>query len=350
MEKKKKKKWKDVRSALVMVLVMAAMMSTATYAWFTMTSNPTVTGMQMVASAGTGLSVSNSVNEAFVNAVEIKMDAANMNLTATDPKRLLQLVPVSLGSNDSGATPIGFCEPEYDANGMVTSLKRNAGTLVTLGDDELVGKVAKYTYYIRSESGNVGVGILMGNATQSNESGVNGANQATAEGTFVRNRKDSTDVSVKEAYGAVRIGLVVTQADNLGGYSAPDLSTMIILEPNNDYKVGTTDITSANVELNTGLQKPGGGNYSAGDYAESIVASKVVANSDGQITTYQDTTDNKQTKPLFTVGETPKQVTMYIWLEGTDSECVDQIKTDEMEAQIQFVGLDATTTESNVPY
>jgi len=339
MKTKKKKKWKDVRSALVMVLVMAAMMSTATYAWFTMTSNPTVTGLQMVASSGSGLSVSNAVNEAFVNAIQIKTDEANMNVQAVD-KRLLQLIPVSLGTAN-GTVPLGFCDPVYDANGIVTGLKRENSALVMLTDEELKGKVAKYTYYIRSESENVGVGILMGDATQQAKSEVNGANQATASGTFVRNRDGSTDQSVKEAYGAVRIGLVVTPANNLGGYDTPNIQNMIILEPNVDYTVGNIDITSANAELTT---LP---NYSASSYTETVVPSKLTANIDGTIQTYGS---NKQSNPLFTVGGTPKQVTMYIWLEGTDSQCVDQIKTDEMEAQIQFVSLGETATESNVPF
>ena len=60
MEKKqkKKKKWRDVRSALVMTLLMVAMMSTATYAWFSLTSNPVVNGLQMTAASSEGLKIS----------------------------------------------------------------------------------------------------------------------------------------------------------------------------------------------------------------------------------------------------------------------------------------------------
>ena len=39
---------------------------------------------------------------------------------------------------------------------------------------------------------------------------------------------------------------------------------------------------------------------------------------------------------MFTAKEDVQKVTMYIWLEGTDEQCVDQIKTDELEGQIQF--------------
>ncbi len=327
---KKKKKWKEVRSALVMILVMAAMMSTATYAWFTMTSNPTVTGMQMVASSGTGLSVCNEVDGTYVNAVEIKMETDNVNMAdASDTDRLRKLVPVSLGA-DASTNPTGFFDPKYDNNGIVTQLEANALT-------DLTGKVAVYTYYIRSESGNMNVGLIFGDAGQGPDSGVNAANQATAEGTFVRTRRNAGDSSVAGAEGAIRIGLVVTEANSQGGYDEPDLADMIIIEPNSDFAISGVGITSANVELNAG--------YTAANYTNTIIPSDIVAAENGTISTggSASTTD-----ALFTVSETPKEVTMYVWLEGTDSQCVDQIKTDELEAQIQFTGLsDAGATDSN---
>lgn len=338
----KKKKWRDIRNAVTMMCVMVAMLSTATYAWFTLTSNPTVTGMEMVASSGSGLSVSNSVNETFVNAIEIKEDSANMNLAdAANPDRLLRLIPVSVGTTD-GTTPVGFCDPKYNANGIVTALERDASdVLITLGDEDMVGKIAVYTYYIKSESGNVNVAIRTGDASQAAKSEVNAAYQAIASGTFVRARGladgETADNAVQQAVGAIRIGLVVTQANSDGSYDEPNIEDMIIIEPNNDFVVSGTDITSANVELN-------GLDLSA--YTETILANKVSAKINGEITTGKGT-DNYTSVPLFTVSETPKEVTMYIWLEGTDSQCVDQIKTDELEAQIQFVGLDETDTTSN---
>ena len=67
MKKNTKKKLKDIRSAIVMMCVMVAMMSTASYAWFTLTDSPTVTGMQMKATASGGLQVSNAENDGFAS-------------------------------------------------------------------------------------------------------------------------------------------------------------------------------------------------------------------------------------------------------------------------------------------
>lgn len=346
MEKKqkKKKKWKEVRSALVMILLMVAMMSTATYAWFTMTSNPTVTGMQMVASSGTGLSVCNTVDGTYVNAIEIALDKNNMNLTTEEitalesdpavlPSRLRKLVPVSLSTVDN-TNPKAFQGPTY-VNGLVTSLDG-----VDIAD--LTGQVAVYTYYIKSENGNVGVGLRVGNPDPSQESGVDAANQATAPGTFVRPIQNATDNATIAASGAIRIGLIVTEdANSDGTLDSPnsiDLSNMIIYEPNDNFEIAAdaTGITSANVELN--------GNNAT--YTNTIIDSDVSSTKEGTITD-GGTVGGTDSDALFTVSETPKKVTMYVWLEGTDSQCVDQIKTDQLEAQIQFVGLDATTDNSN---
>jgi len=62
---KKKRDWKQIRNAFVMVCVAVAMLSTATYAWFTMTNQPSVTGMNMTASSVGGLSVSKAVGGPF---------------------------------------------------------------------------------------------------------------------------------------------------------------------------------------------------------------------------------------------------------------------------------------------
>ncbi|MBQ8316567.1 MAG: hypothetical protein IJX95_12620, partial [Lachnospiraceae bacterium] len=54
-------------------------------------------------------------------------------------------------------------------------------------------------------------------------------------------------------------------------------------------------------------------------------------------------TDAVTSQKLFEVGEEEVEIKMYIWLEGTDAQCVDQIKTDLIEAQIQFTSLGPVT-------
>ena len=56
---------------------------------------------------------------------------------------------------------------------------------------------------------------------------------------------------------------------------------------------------------------------------------------DGTITS-ADPTDSYTSQTLFQVGTSAKKVVMYVWIEGTDAQCIDQIMADQLEAQIQF--------------
>lgn len=314
MEKKKKKrKWKDVRSALVMVLVMAAMLSTATYAWFTLSSSPTVAGMQMVATSTSGLTVGKAVDGSFYNAIELETptDVDNINLPAgAKAGDLLKLVPVALKSGT------GFVEATYDAStGKVTGLSSTAIT-------EMVGNVAVYTYYIKSDNGEVNVGIITGDSAATTELTVEN-NQAKTDGTMVRRKMDATDPTQgagnasENATYATRIGLIV-------GDNTTDWANMIILEPNNDGITDNTQLNAANTMADSVTLAS----------TASDVATKVSFQKNGMIT--EGKTTDYTSASLFTVGESPTKVTMYIWLEGADEQCVDEIKSDQLEAQIQF--------------
>ncbi|MBQ8592155.1 MAG: hypothetical protein IJ485_05365 [Lachnospiraceae bacterium] len=294
----KKKKWRDIRNALVMTLVMVAMMSTATYAWFTLSSSPTVTGMEMVAASTGGLVVSDQANGVYYNAMELPQ--ANWN--QVDAETLLRLVPVSPKGE-------GFALPVY-TDGTVTGLENTVMT-----GENLKGNVAVYEYYIKSEAGVADVGIIVGDPEQGTASEVNAANQALSKGTFVRQKTDSTDTALADATGAIRMGLVVSEVDGTNP------SSLIIYEPNNNVSYDGTGSSAAST-------------YNYDDVTFPIA---VTSNEDGVITGgTKGTTGGTTSEKLFEVGEDPKKVTMYIWLEGTDADCIDQIKADQIEAQIQF--------------
>ena len=64
---KKKRNWKDIRNAFVMFCVMVAMLSTASFAWFTLTDSPTVTSLQLTAATKGGLKVCETSTGDFKN-------------------------------------------------------------------------------------------------------------------------------------------------------------------------------------------------------------------------------------------------------------------------------------------
>ena len=281
----KKKKWKDIRSALVMVLVMVAMLGTATYAWFSLSNSPTVTGLQMTATTSGGLKICETSNGTFVNAIDIS--------ASTSQSGVKTLSPVSVVDGEVAK----FYKPVYSGN-TVTGLESSELS-------NLDGYVAKYTYYLKSEeAGIVNVGIITADPSKlSGNMGVDSNNQSNLVGSFVRGTTGSTGTATQEAIYAVRIGFVVD-------------GKMYIYEPNNESEVNT-----GSKAVNT-VYEP---------------TSTVISGTDGGITRgYYSTSGDTTSKALFEVTTAGTEVTMYIWIEGTDDDCVDQIQTDQIEAQIQF--------------
>lgn len=42
-------------------------------------------------------------------------------------------------------------------------------------------------------------------------------------------------------------------------------------------------------------------------------------------------------KDIFTLSDTNAHaIKMYVWIEGTDDQCVNELQTDELKGQIQF--------------
>lgn len=304
----KKKKWRDVKNALVMVVVMAAMMSTATYAWFTLTSNATVTGMQMTAGGSSGLKVSTD-NTNWYDAVSLEQKDAE-----TDEVISQVINQVTVKAETDGSFLPNFYKPNYG------NVENDLGETVTGVTDvvkidesvePLTNYLAKYTYYLKTESetsANVGI-VIAPTPAASTAVGLNGG-EPLVNGSFVREVGAS---STNTAANAVRVGIVVD-------------GKMYVYEPNN------------------GASNNGSGAES--DYVGTYTPT-VVSNATGNITggvlntpseTNEDSLEVSQT--LFAVNNTGKEVTMYVWLEGTDADCVDEIKADDIEAQIQFTIVD----------
>ena len=299
----KGKKWRDVRNALVMVIVMVAMMSSATFAWFTLTSSPTVTGLQMTAAASQGLKISETSGGDYYDAVDIS-DSTGTN--QNENNNILSPVSVTKAAGETSYKPL-FYEPVYLGN-TVTSLKSTA--LNATDTTKLKGYVAKYEYYLKSDADTEWVGIVTAPETsQSGNIGITN-NKANIPGSFVRQNSSATNTFT--AINAVRIGFVVGSE-----------TKMYIYEPNNESTTTTGTYATNNVPAPT---------------------SDVVSTVDTGIITTGKGADDYTSKGLFQVSKAGTKITMYVWLEGTDDDCVDEIQKDIIEAQIQFTIAEAPTT------
>ena len=188
----------NIRNAFVMVCVSVAMLSTATYAWFTVTSSPSVEGLKLTAATKGGLEISWD-KSTWQSSIAIKDQPGGQVKTE-------KLTPVTVTAKD----PV-FKQAVKATGGVVTD--GDLGDVPT--DDTLYREyVAKYTYYLRPAggSGTVSVGLLK--------------NDSSDNGCYIK-RKDAHTASDK-AEQAVRVGFKV------GG-------KWIIYEPNYDSDSSSTN-------------------------------------------------------------------------------------------------------------
>ena len=290
MEKNKKKKFRDIRNAVVMMCVMVAMMSTASYAWFTMTSSPTVTGMEMTAASTGGLQISNTQNSGYADAI-VTNDP--------DAKVLKPVTPLT-------TSPGTFQAPVYSGNEVVavTSL------------ESITDYVAKYTYYLKSNADEspktLNIGIVCGNVDQAGDMGVTGQT-SNLKGSIVRKTPGSAKDGI---HHAIRVGIVPEGS-----------SVMYIWEPNNDGNIsGKAATDSTGINLDAHVSSTMVGNITKGSIGASAL-------------------DQKTSGGLFTMTEgSIKPVDVYVWLEGTDEQCVDEIQAGELQVQLQFTVVDEVAT------
>ena len=134
----------NIRNALLMVCVSVTMLSTATYAWFTVTSSPSVEGLELTAATKGGLEISWDESD-WSSSIDVADQPSSQVKTE-------KLTPVTVTADD----PV-FKEPGSVSGSTVADSDLVAAP--TDEDDLYKNYVAKYTYYIRSTGGTVSVGL-----------------------------------------------------------------------------------------------------------------------------------------------------------------------------------------------
>lgn len=169
----------NIRNAFVMVCVSVAMLSTATYAWFTVTSSPSVEGLKLTAATKGGLEISWD-KSTWQSSIDIKGQPDTQVRTE-------KLTPVTV----TDKTP-AFKQAVKATGGVVKDT--DLGDVPT--DDTLYREyVAKYTYYLRPAggSGTVSVGLSKKDGSDS--------------GCYIEREKVNT--ASEKAEQAIRVGFKV---------------------------------------------------------------------------------------------------------------------------------------------
>ena len=329
----KKKKWKDIRSAVTMMCVMLAMISTATYAWFTMSESATVTGLQMTAVTNGGLMVSTN-RSSWSNAVDLRTDGEAVKVLT--PVSVVKSDVIELSDGTSDFYSPQFQMPEYSDPYTVAGLYEitgNGNINDLLGTDANLGtKAVKKTFYIKTtgtEDAHVGIEIgdakTIAETLKNTSSAVVGLTNGkpSFEGSFVVLNQGSytnTNVAADDALEAVRIGLVIYDETN-------DTATLKIWEPNCD------------------LEKEEAATYADNAISDTYAALTPDVSSNFETATIASgasTYDTKISKALFDIAADDTdgvRVDVYMWFEGQDPSCVNEIMADSIIAQLKFVAL-----------
>ncbi len=309
--KKTKAKKGSLLRTIVMAVLCVALLSGATYAWFTLSNTAKISNLSMTVGGAGGLLISYKSDGDFGS--ELKLG------DASDKK----VIPASIGEWNSktalfkpdtytteitGMTEVATAEKlKYTFSSSSTGTWNNPSTAYCVEQDFYLKINAEGTYNIALN------GTDFTNMTSSDMSNVAGSYivEKDASGNFVQ----ATTADLNAA-SILRIAFYVYNGDT------PELKA--IYEPNAD----------ANPTVNAGeyIASPSAFTPYSTNVIQQGVSGKFEGNTDG---TYDATTSNA----LFqmTGGTQPTKVMMQVYFDGDDAQCANGVALEKIFGQIEFV-------------
>lgn len=297
----------------IMILILLTLLVSATYTWFTLSRTPRVSNIGLYINAPTGLVISKAPEgEDWVhqlNYVEL--------VPETSPLR-----PVTWSEKDQR-----FYAAVYGADGRQTGQWEPLSDSNNANRDDAYGYYIKVTFYATTDTS---VDISLTHAMAVSE-GVDGS------GTYLIGAPvwDSENIMHSDggagAQNALRIGLRFTPMEN--GAPQTDGSVFFIYEPNCDTHIDGTEgyVDTPSIDGTGTLVSPDRIiTQSTTTWTEAdIVQRDVVVKDMGEFLTDTFLYSLKANDMV--------KIDMYIWLEGQDMDCTNQIGQDaQIMANIQF--------------
>ena len=310
----KLKKLNKITLTFYLVVILFCLLTVASYTWFSLTQTPRVSDMYMYVNADPGLELSLTPD---AEEWELQLDFRDI-VDVTTPLR-----PVTWSDADQRfyAARYGIDGRRLDSWEPLTD-ERNANK------DNFDGYYIKATFYARSGQSVV---VSLSPAVEVDE-GINGS------GTYLIGYPvwDSEEIvhnnGGRGGESAVRIGIRTTPVDT-SGEATGDTSPLIIYEPNCDmhptgsamgyHPTPSIDGSATLVDPSRLILQ------SASSWTEAYpVERNVVIRDLGEFLNDPKIFDLK--------GGEIKRVDLYIWLEGQDVDCTNQISRAQILASIQF--------------
>lgn len=292
-EKKQKRQRNTSRTIILSLLMIVIAGTTVVFAWFSLTNQAQVSSLSIKAGTSGGLLIGSKANDVVYDSVDLKTIDAKGESFCVKP------ITTNNGSD--------FYLPVYGESGYVEGVSNTVADLDKISNktEGNGGYMLSYTVYLLAESkNNIGkVGIRLA----SEEADID------HDGTFVR----AKDTKKSGAHAAMRMS-----------FSANGTTT--VYEPNDNVNVTGASDTQYKV-----------GNWS------NLATLKQTSDKNGLFSKTalkpgnKAVYDSKTSAELFEIDVnkvTP--VTINIWLEGADKDCVNEIMANDMVCNIQFICLD----------
>lgn len=294
--RKTQRKAQQIKLAVIMIMVSVLVLSASTFAWYRMSKIASIQTMEFTADTLGNLLISDSENGTYKSTLDLGLGRNKaILLPATTKDGIVFLKP---DYTDDGMKVEGVLAME-DGNILDGTEMQQEGYT----DDGKEHYVYKKVFYIKS-------GVNQDDSKIYNLKLVNGGNKndkgAFTTGTFLN---DNGDDSTFDSLNAVRVSFVID-------------STANIFVPFNTGN-GETAGTFAEIDTNAFTDYQ---DYNAYD-----------------ITLEQDEDGEFDDVTLCQISEgTPVEITMYVWFEGMDEDCENEIALDTLSGQIQFEAEETT--------
>lgn len=294
--KKEKRKAGNLKSKLLVCLLYVAVLSTATYAWFTLNNKPRVYNLSLTAGGAADLLIADDLGGSPGKYGEyLNLEEANQTPVAMNEMKLTPVTTVDIKT---------FYEPLY--NGKSVTDTKEITDEKTLNENYVYQK----TFYLKAGSLKTGSGKKVGAGVKSYDIMLLGPEQGEENtGCVIKQAAGSSAEGGATAANSIRIAFIVEGQEEIAVY-----------EPNsgqhNSGDSATNSIPSQYGGYKTLKQPTAGGEFEGGEGGNS--------------------------EKLFTIKEDEDVlVTMLVWIEGTDDDCTNSIQMDEIIGNIQFISSDA---------
>ena len=316
-EEMRKKQLPKILLSFYIVLLLFLLLTVASYTWFSLSRTPRVSDLYMFINTTSGLELALEPNAEDDDWV-LQLDFREIVDVTTD------LRPITWSDQDNC-----FYAATYGVDGRQNDRWEQLSDERNANKTNIEGYYVKATFYARSGQ----------NVTLSLSPAVEVDEGTKGSGTYVIGYPDWDSERIVHNNGgqgaecAVRIGIRVTPVDP-GGNQSGGPAKFFIYEPNSDLHIdgsrgyvptGSIDMT-ANLVTQDRLILQTASTWSEANPVER----NVVIRDLGEFTTETELYKLEAGKIL--------KIDLYIWLEGQDVDCTNQINRARILANIQFAG------------